>query len=378
MSDDVEATDEAGSDACSESSKCNIECKERCQSCSADSSEAGSLSNQDPSDSPSGSEECLARKVCLKRTLRKCSNSSGSSEEQSSACSVSSASSESAKCHSESKDHVPEPTSGSEDTESSITKSSTAAAQSEESSQSNKTSSGDKNGPEATSTKDKSGWSLSEDSLLRSMKEADDGLSWEEIGKSLNRGKNECKSRWKVIKNHQPAQEALPEDGLDGDDAKQDQKAPSPTEADDEKTAKVSTPNQQVVEASADAEVVAARQPRDDDDDLMSEHERQKRYWHRHIGRHLYPASVRIEPDAHFSQSDCRVLEMIDARHGSVRWLEAQARFYNETGRMVPLDVIRRKCEDGAAVRTEADIDGWLEGISDGCCCCCCCHGTET
>ncbi|KAM3500033.1 hypothetical protein MY10362_006768 [Beauveria mimosiformis] len=370
MSDDNEAPEEAGSDGCSESSKCNIECKKYPQSCSADSSEAGSSSNQDPSDSLSGSEECLAGKVCLKRTRRKRSNSSGSSEEQSSMCSESSAS-ESAKCHSESKDHVPEPTSGSEDTESSITKSSTAAAQSEESSQSNKTSNCDKNGPESTKIKDNSGWSLSEDSLLRSMKEADDGLSWEEIGKSLNRGKNECKGRWKVIKNHQPAQEeTLPEDGFDGDDAKH-QKAPSPTEADDEKTANDSnTPNQQVVEAASADAVVISRQPRydddDDDDDLISEHERQKRYWHRHIGRHLYPASsVRIEPDAHFSQSDCRVLETIDARYGSMRWLEAQARFYNETGRMVPLEVIRKKCEDGATVRAEADIDGWLESISD-------------
>ncbi|PQK11734.1 hypothetical protein BB8028_0003g03580 [Beauveria bassiana] len=366
MSEDDEAPEEAGSDACPETSKCKMECKQCSQSCLADSSEAGSSSDQDPSDSLSGSEECLARIVCLKKTRLKCASSSGSSEDKSSTCSVSSAS-ESAKCHSKSKDHVPEPTSGSEDTESSTTKSSTAAAQSEDSSQSNKTSNCEKNSPEATNIKDKSGWSLSEDSLLRSMKEANDGLSWEEIGKSLNRGKTECKSRWKVIRN-QPKQDALPEDGSNGN---AEHEAPSPTEADDGTAAEAdgktagdadpinTPPPDQRVDEAADK----VSRPHGEDD--LSEHERQKQYWHRHIGRHLYPASIRIEPDAHFSQGDCRVLEMIDARYGSMRWLEAQARFYNETGRMVPLEVIRRKCEDATVRRTEADIDGWLESISD-------------
>ncbi|KAM3545597.1 hypothetical protein ARSEF1564_001412 [Beauveria bassiana] len=356
MSDDDEAPEESGSDACSETSKCKMECKQCSQSCLADSSEAGSSSNQDPPDSLSGSEKCLARIVCLKKTQLKCASSPGSSEDKSSTCSVSSAS-ESAKCHLKPKDHVPEPTSGSEDTESSTTKSSTAAAQSEDSSQGNTTSNCDKNSPESTNTKDKSGWSLSEDSLLRSMKEANDGLSWEEIGKSLNRGKTECKSRWKVIRN-QPKQDTLPEDGSNGS---AEHEAPSPTEADG-KTAEDADPNtppDQRVDEAAD------KVPRPHDEDDLSEHERQKQYWHRHIGRHLYPASIRIESDAHFPQSDCRVLEMIDARYGSMRWLEAQARFYNETGRMVPLEVIRRKCEDATVRRTEADIDGWLESISD-------------
>ncbi|KAM0670471.1 hypothetical protein ACQRIU_000866 [Beauveria bassiana] len=250
--------------------------------------------------------------------------------------------------------------------QSSTTKSSTAAAQSEDSSQSNTTSNCEKNSPESTNIKDKSGWSLSEDSLLRSMKEANDGLSWEEIGKSLNRGKNECKSRWKVIRN-QTKQDALPEDGSNGN---AEHEAPSPTEADegaaaeaDGKTAGDVDPNNTPPDQRVDEAADKVSRPHDEDD--LSEHERQKQYWHRHIGRHLYPASIRIEPDAYFSQGDCRVLEMIDARYGSMRWLETQARFYNETGRMVPLEVIRRKCEDATVRRTEADIDGWLESISD-------------
>jgi len=43
-----------------------------------------------------------------------------------------------------------------------------------------------------------SGWSISEDHLLRGMKEAGD-VTWAEIGQALNRGKNEVKARWKVI-----------------------------------------------------------------------------------------------------------------------------------------------------------------------------------
>ncbi|TQW11211.1 hypothetical protein IF2G_02153 [Cordyceps javanica] len=95
----------------------------------------------------------------------------------------------------------------------------------------------------------------------------------------------------------------------------------------------------------------------------LAEIQYQKRYWHEYIGRYLYPASIRIEPDAHFSQSDCHVLGMIDARYQRMRWLETQARFYNETGRMVPLEVIRRKCD--AAVRTESNIADWLERINN-------------
>ncbi|XWW96626.1 hypothetical protein V2A60_004603 [Cordyceps javanica] len=180
----------------------------------------------------------------------------------------------------------------------------------------------------------KSRWSLSEDTLLRSLKEANDNLSWVDIGKSLNRGKSECKG-------------ARMEDS-----AECRTPAPTKTTADgDSKTA-----------ASYGKQMAIGQVSHISVEDL-AEIQYQKRYWHEYIGRYLYPASIRIEPDAHFSQSDCHVLGMIDARYQRMRWLETQARFYNETGRMVPLEVIRRKCD--AAVRTESNIADWLERINN-------------
>ncbi|ATY66802.1 hypothetical protein CCM_03922 [Cordyceps militaris CM01] len=356
-----EASNEVGSDACSNSSNYENEDSDTSQSCSEGSSEVDSSSDQNPSSSASSKEARLAEEVCLKRKQPRDSSCSGSSEEQSSSCSESS-SCESSKCCLESECcAAANSVSSSEDTESHATESSTDVTPSEESSKTEKVEESNKknkNHPKsregAIAKEDKSGWSLSEDALLRSMKEANDGLSWEDIGNSLSRGKNECKSRWKAIKN------LLSPDALSENGAKRNAEPATqpPTEAQ-----AVPAVNSDTKAAAPTEEQEAADRGSTPEEDL-TESDRQQQYWYEHIGRPLYPASLRVEPDAHFSPSDCRVLEMADARYRSTRWLETQARFYNETGRMVPLEVIRRKCED-AAVRTEADIDGWLKSISN-------------
>lgn len=364
MADDNKTSTAVRSDACSDHSNCTSEPSNDSRSCSVDSSENASSSDQNRSDNASGNEECLAKEVCLKNSQPKGSSVSGSSEEQSSSCSEDSVC-RSSKCCLKSKRDIPKSKSGSECTESNATTSSTEAVSSEESSKNRKGANSNKASSDhvkpkegAKADENKSVWSLSEDVLLRSMKEAGDGLSWEDIGKSLNRGKGECKSRWKVIKD-QPLQDKSLED-----EAKETggQGKHAPTEA---KAAAKDHDSQASAPADEKGETDGAANGllRSSLEDL-TEHERQKQYWREHIGRHLYPASIRVEPDAHFSQSDCLVLEMIDARYQSMRWQEAQARFYNETGRMAPLEVIRRKCEDAAA-RTEADISGWLDSIPD-------------
>ena len=65
----------------------------------------------------------------------------------------------------------------------------------------------------------------------------------------------------------------------------------------------------------------------------------------RDLGR-LYPAEAALVPDAQWSRADCEVLAALDAKHCADRWLELQAGFYNATGRMVPLEVLRAKFGD--------------------------------
>lgn len=199
---------------------------------------------------------------------------------------------------------------------------------------------------------DNSRWSMSEDLLLRGMKEANDGISWEDVSKSLNRSKGECKGRWKTIKDLTTAEdEQRIRSKVDGHgregiarkaEAKDKYEATEPL-----------SPVSQRTKSSPDAGAISA----------SAEHQSQKRYWHEHIGNQLYPPSIRIMADAHFTPHDCKMLEFADARYRSIRWLEMQAQFYNETGRMVPLEMIQKKCEDATASKTD-DISNWLDSIT--------------
>lgn len=204
-------------------------------------------------------------------------------------------------------------------------------------------------------SEDKSTWSISEDALLRAMKEANDGLSWVDIGTSLNRTKGDCKARWKAIKD-------LP--------------TPITTDLETNTEASASVANkEEPTEKGVDqetGETKAAPDPQtgDRDDSIptgpeasqLLQYQQQREYWREHIASHLYPDSVQIDPDGYFSKSDCDVLRLADAQYRSMRWLEVQARFYNETGRMVPLEVIRKKCGHGSN-RTHADIADWVNGV---------------
>lgn len=192
-------------------------------------------------------------------------------------------------------------------------------------------------------------WSISEDELLRGIKNANDGLSWEEIGKILNVSKGDAKARWKTIRNAladdggQQSSEAAPASAIATSD-----KSIAETNDCNEKEGKRTKPNTEETgkgseKDSASDSFSSLSLPGDTG---TKESRRQKRYWRKHIHSHLYPALIEPEPDAHFTKSDCEVLASIDSQYKASRWLEMQANFYNVTGRMVPLQVIRNKCED--------------------------------
>jgi hypothetical protein len=60
-----------------------------------------------------------------------------------------------------------------------------------------------------------------------------------------------------------------------------------------------------------------------------------------------YPQRLRLQPDEHWSASDCEILEMLEARNREQKWMTIQACFYNFTGRMVDAGLIERKMGEG-------------------------------
>ncbi|GJN74643.1 hypothetical protein PLICBS_008734 [Purpureocillium lilacinum] len=308
-----------------------------------------------------------------------------------------------------------------------------------------------------------SGWSISEDHLLRGMKEAGD-VTWAEIGQALNRGKNEVKARWKVIQkagekhtadadkpqssasepsgeNKKPRKlgkadnsQAASSDGNDGDaesvgeatkgsksKGKGKGKAPAIDHQpkwrrykgqDQNKSAssKAATSehegdgyedgeyeeddNEQHVVLSgeeASSESSFRIDGKDDEEDEEEEDDggyhaahyahktrEEIRYLHQEVYRELYPDMVDLQPDEYFGEEDCAVLAAMDSKYKRSRYLEMQANFFNATGRLVPLHLIRDKIERAeeessrgrsreprsAANRHDA-VEKWVNGVEE-------------
>lgn len=103
----------------------------------------------------------------------------------------------------------------------------------------------------------------------------------------------------------------------------------------------------------------------------------QMRYLHDHIYKEMYPAEIHPQPDAYLSQRDCDLLATIDSKYKRSRWLEMQANFYNATGRMVPLEAIRDRCERAEAEEEDRSaarklerrikrVETWIDGQGQG------------
>ncbi|KAL4728415.1 hypothetical protein ACLX1H_005160 [Fusarium chlamydosporum] len=79
----------------------------------------------------------------------------------------------------------------------------------------------------------------------------------------------------------------------------------------------------------------------------------QMKYLQDHVYSEMYPADIHPQPDAYLGKRDCALLATIDSKYKRSRWLEMQANFYNVTGRMVPLEAIRDRCERAEAEKEE-------------------------
>lgn len=75
-----------------------------------------------------------------------------------------------------------------------------------------------------------------------------------------------------------------------------------------------------------------------------------------------------------FSRRDRALLSALDDRRLARRWLEMQANFFNVTGRMVPLHLIKAKLEQnspgdgeiGTLARGERKVANWTESVAYG------------
>ncbi|KAH6892013.1 hypothetical protein B0T10DRAFT_282801 [Thelonectria olida] len=314
-------------------------------------------------------------------------------------------------------------------------------------------------------------WTISEDCLLRGMKEAGD-VTWVDIAAALRKPKKQVQNRWKVIKDEQPrnpgaetteaettqVETTEPEttepetdvaglegtpvpDHIDdrvstaqeGSDENEDH-TPEQTSAEDtddtsskKKKQKKSNKGKQAAKnttsqnnkkkkteavgnkwhkgtrntkiaaenkkAKSHAAKAIQKQESDSGDEASSEtsssaspaaasdksssaltdfgygdeeHRRQMRYLQDHVYEAMYPPEIHPQPDAHLSKRDCRLLSLIDSKQKRSKWLEMQANFFNVTGRMVPLDVIRDKCESAEEAerpKTRQPIEGKQESI---------------
>ncbi|CRK32307.1 hypothetical protein BN1708_005698, partial [Verticillium longisporum] len=127
--------------------------------------------------------------------------------------------------------------------------------------------------------------------------------------------------------------------------------------------------------------------PRPDPFAHERERRRQDRFMQRHLWAALYPRHRTTQDhedkytgatgfaDRGFSRRDRRLLASLEDRRLGNRWLEMQANFFNATGRMLPLHLIKAKLEgQGAAdeeqmlprvARFEQMVASWNSSVAD-------------
>ncbi|KAH7152517.1 hypothetical protein B0J13DRAFT_266358 [Dactylonectria estremocensis] len=230
-------------------------------------------------------------------------------------------------------------------------------------------------------------WSLSEDCLLRSMKEGDNPATWAAISAVLNRPKSQVRSRWSIIKDlppHRSADFTIEPEPVSSSDQVTDSSSAENDSANIKKgkgkgkqvskatkghrgarNDKVAFENKQTT-AKATKIQEESRQSLSGDGASFdsatsssslessslfdggygcSDKRHEMRYLQDHIYADLYPVDIRPKPDAHLGKRDCELLGAIESKLKRSKWLEMQANFFNVTGRMVPLDAIRARCE---------------------------------
>lgn len=242
-------------------------------------------------------------------------------------------------------------------------------------------------------------WSISEDALLRSMKEG--GETWAEIAMAMQRSRSDVKARWKVVEKQPRVESDDADDELEkkgkpkkaqaqgkkegaksvkeatksNEKAKQE-KSTKPTKEENTKECQKKQKQEQknvskTMESSSSGASASTTTS-------VNEEEEQDSYLRKDIYSALYPNRMTLEPDTALSPTDCEVLASADVRRHAGRWLEMQANFYNTTGRWIPLHIIQQKCqgaereqlkkvmsENGQDDELTDKVWSWIQGLKD-------------
>ncbi|KAK6062333.1 hypothetical protein SCUP234_07241 [Seiridium cupressi] len=85
----------------------------------------------------------------------------------------------------------------------------------------------------------------------------------------------------------------------------------------------------------------------DEEFDHEAEREEQKRFIYHEYWSEIYPNQKTYEPDRFWSEGDCRVLAVIEAKDEALKYKRMQAEFFNATGRMISAEIIQYKMQQG-------------------------------
>ncbi|KXH38246.1 hypothetical protein CSAL01_00122 [Colletotrichum salicis] len=316
-------------------------------------------------------------------------------------------------------------------------------------------------------------WTDSEDALIISMKEG--GESWASIGNAINRGKNEVKKRWHVLKinvanstesggesiqtgsqadteadaktavsqaeakkadddkykskaerkaerkaekqkqknneipkaddkpkeSQKPSKEVKITEGKKPEAKKSEPKpkepklTPSETSSSKPATSDSNdeTPSSSYRDrfnllrdtSSASESTSSATSADDNDTDPQAKYERELAGQQRYIRRHVHPALYPPAPAASYKRKrplppsanrrapspadrqqrrDDATLAAVVSKREATKWLEMQANFFNATGRMVPLHMIKSRCEAEEDRGKAAGVRSWASSVA--------------
>ena len=209
-------------------------------------------------------------------------------------------------------------------------------------------------------------WTLSEDVMLKALKDSSHKLSWAAISKALNRDERNLKARWNSIRSrhsrtddtdaeheigvHKPANN--PGERAHSGDTSKDGKGKYKGKRDKDWTcpggfeaARGSSDILSGEEGSSESSDFEEATAFGGNDSFSNRSQLQKSYFQRHIFKRLYPETIKLVPDEHFGERDCDILASAHSKLEQSRWLDIQATFYNTTGRWVPAHILRGKFE---------------------------------
>ncbi|KAF4959916.1 hypothetical protein FGADI_1419 [Fusarium gaditjirri] len=210
-------------------------------------------------------------------------------------------------------------------------------------------------------------WSVSEDCRLRSMKEA--GETWAFISDSLRKTKEDVRARWKILQSQLRAkndtdttEEGSVDDTTDEDDEEDDGQESDEDHDEDHDDDEEEEGDEEEDEDEEDDDDDDDDNGEDDDDDDEAADDADDE-------DESDDNSSPLQTNAYLGKRDCALLATIDSKYKRSRWLEMQANFYNVTGRMVPLEALKARCERAEAEKSERsktrDLERRMNRVED-------------